>query len=111
LFFQKNYYYNLVTKFVVNHFATSHFSAYNVQLSVLIENNHDTCILSSWDSKSEFSRWVQSYGQPVRVSRELFDVLDLFDQWRVRTHGALDPSAQAVIDAWTSAADRQRVPT
>ena len=54
---------------------------------------------------------MQSHGQPVRVSRELFDVLGLFDQWRVRTNGALDPSAQAVISAWTSAAAHQRVPT
>ena len=89
----------------------SRMAADRAQFAVLAEISRQSRILSSWDSTSEFSQWVQSHGQPVRVSRELFDVLGLFDQWRVRTHGALDPSAQAVISAWTSAAAHQRVPT
>src|SRR6185503_10091009 len=68
-------------------------------------------ILSSWDAKSEFSQWARSEGRADRVSPELFDVLGLFDEWRVRTNGAIDPAAGAVIAAWTSAAERQRTPT
>jgi len=81
------------------------------ETAVLAEIARQSHILSSWDPKSEVSQWALSYGQPVHVSRELFEVLDLFDQWRTRTNGALDPSAQAVIGAWKSAAALHRVPT
>jgi thiamine biosynthesis lipoprotein ApbE len=91
--------------------ASSRVAADRAHFEVLAEISRQSRLLSSWDSKSEFSQWVQSYGQPVKVSPELFDVLGLFDRWRVRTHGALDPSVQAVISAWTSAASQKRVPT
>jgi thiamine biosynthesis lipoprotein len=91
--------------------ASSRMAADRAHFEVLAEISRQSRLLSSWDSKSEFSRWVQSYGQPVKVSPELFDVLGLFDRWRVRTHGALDPSVQTVISAWTSAASQKRVPT
>ena len=81
------------------------------QLAALKEIDRLSRILSSWDSTSEFSRWARSQGQAMRLSPELFDVLDLFDRWRIRTNGAVDPAAAAVIAAWTSAAERQRVPT
>ena len=79
--------------------------------AVLSEIKRESLILSAWDPNSEFSKWTRTQGQPVHVSRELFEVLDLFDQWRVRTHGALDASAQSVIAVWKAAAAHQRVPT
>jgi thiamine biosynthesis lipoprotein ApbE len=79
--------------------------------AVLNEIARESHILSSWDTTSEVSRWTATHGQPVHVSRELFDVLDLFDQWRTKTGGALDPAAQSVIKAWTTAAAAGRVPT
>jgi thiamine biosynthesis lipoprotein len=78
---------------------------------VLAEIARESSILSSWDASSEFSRWTRSHDQPVRVSRELFDVLDLFDRWRVRSNGALDASAQSIIRAWSAAAAGKRLPT
>jgi thiamine biosynthesis lipoprotein ApbE len=111
LSFISNYEHLLGTSVELKLGASSRTAADRAQFAVLAEISHQSRILSSWDSKSEFSQWTQSHGQPVRVSRELFDVLGLFDHWRVRTHGALDPAAQAVISAWTSAAARQRVPT
>jgi thiamine biosynthesis lipoprotein ApbE len=78
---------------------------------VLAEIARQAQILSSWDPKSEVSQWARTQGQPVRVSRELFDVLDLFDQWRSRSHGVIDPAAQAVIALWTTAAAEHRLPT
>ena len=50
-------------------------------------------------------------GSRSACRRELFDVLDLFDQWRTRSHGVIDPAAQAVIAVWTQAAAEQRLPT
>src|SRR6516162_7141316 len=42
-------------------------------------------ILSGYDPSSEFSHWLKSSGEAVRVSKELFEVLSLFDDWRSRT--------------------------
>jgi hypothetical protein len=47
----------------------------------------------------------------VWVSPELFDVLSLFDRWRVRTGGALDAAAEAITRLWQTAASDQRLPT
>jgi thiamine biosynthesis lipoprotein ApbE len=66
--------------------------------------------LSSWDSNSEFSRWARTIDEPVRVSHELFEVLGLYDQWRERTGGALDASAEAVSRVWKNAASQKRMP-
>lgn len=68
-------------------------------------------ILSGYDATSEFSRWMQTTGKPIAVSRELFEVLDLFDQWRDRSNGALDASAQVISQLWKEAAARQNLPT
>src|SRR5262249_34279892 len=50
-------------------------------------------------------------GRPVRVSPELFEALSLFDQWRTRTSGALDPAAQVVSKIWSRAAAERRTPS
>ncbi|HEV3326287.1 MAG TPA: DUF2271 domain-containing protein [Puia sp.] len=68
-------------------------------------------ILSGYDKGSEFSRWQKTSGQAVSVSPELFEVLDLFDQWRIRTGGALDASAEAITRLWKQAAVQQHIPS
>jgi thiamine biosynthesis lipoprotein len=78
--------------------------------AVLNEISRMSKILSGYDAKSEFSRWLQTYGQPVHVSRELFEVLDLFDQWRVRTEGAVDASAEVITRIWKAASAQGRIP-
>src|ERR1700730_7939136 len=74
--------------------ASSEPQSQKAQQAVLAEIDRESHILSSWDPRSEFSRWFQTKGQPVNVSPELFEVLALFDQWRERTQGALDASAE-----------------
>jgi thiamine biosynthesis lipoprotein len=68
-------------------------------------------ILSAYDAKSEFSQWLKTSGEARKVSPELFEVLSLFDQWRTRSNGALDASAQVVSKLWKDAAARQLLPT
>jgi FAD:protein FMN transferase len=68
-------------------------------------------ILSGYDTSSEFRHWMGTSGQPIKVSPELFEVLSLFDQWRLRSDGALDASAEVVTKLWKQAAARQRVPS
>lgn len=81
------------------------------QKAVLREISRMAAILSAYDPNSEFRRWEATSHKAVPVSHELFEVLDLFDRWRVRTGGALDASAEAVTKVWKDAAIRQRMPT
>lgn len=85
--------------------------ASRAEKAVLDEIARESRILSSWDPSSEVSRWAQTRNTPVAVSAELFEVLSLYDRWRVKSHGTLDASAQAAIGVWKNAAATQRVPT
>lgn len=109
--FTANYENVLGTSLELQVSAPSRAVADRAEQAVLAEITRQSQKLSSWDPASEVSRWTRTHGQPVRVSRDLFDVLDLFDQWRSRTHGVIDPAAQSVIALWTKAAAAQRVPT
>ena len=91
--------------------TASHESAARAEHAVLAEIARQSRILSSWDPNSEVSRWARTRGEAVRVSPELFDMLDLFDQWRSRSHGVIDPAAQAALAVWTNAAAAGRLPT
>lgn len=68
-------------------------------------------ILSGYDPASEFSRWLRTGPQPTAVSPELYEVLALFEQWRVRSHGALDASAETISQLWRTTAQQHRQPT
>jgi len=68
-------------------------------------------ILSAYDDHSEFSGWLRTSNEAVRVSPELFEVLGLFDQWRIASGGALDASAEVITKLWKRSAAQQRVPT
>jgi thiamine biosynthesis lipoprotein len=91
--------------------AASHEQGEIAEEAVLAEIRRETAILSSWDPHSEFSRWYLTQGKPVKISPELFEVLRLFDQWRERTHGAVDASAETITQVWQRAAAQQRVPS
>ena len=79
--------------------------------AVLAEITRLSKILSAYDAGSEFSQWQKTLGQPVHISDELFQVMQLFDDWRKRTSGALDASAEIVTQLWKAAATKQRLPT
>jgi thiamine biosynthesis lipoprotein len=68
-------------------------------------------ILSAYDDQSEFSGWLKTSNEAVHVSPELFEVLGLFDQWRISSGGALDASAEVITKLWKQAAAQHRVPT
>jgi thiamine biosynthesis lipoprotein len=91
--------------------AESETQAEKAEQAALAEIDREAHILSSWDSQSEFSNWFRTKGQPVHISPELFEVFRLFDEWREKTGGALDPSAEAVTRVWKHAAAEKRVPT
>ena len=68
-------------------------------------------IVSTYDPTSEVSQWLKTSHQPVSISPELFEVLSLFDQWRGRTNGALDASAEVICRLWKATAKQNRIPT
>jgi thiamine biosynthesis lipoprotein len=79
--------------------------------TVLNEIERLSKILSGYDANSEFSKWMNTHQQAVHVSKDLFSVLHLFDDWRIRTNGALDPSAEIVNKVWKEAAARSEIPS
>jgi thiamine biosynthesis lipoprotein ApbE len=91
--------------------ASSEPAAKSAEAAVLAQIDHDARILSGYDAASEFSRWFSTRDVATPVSPELFDVLALFDVWRVRTGGALDASAERVSRVWKAAAVRHELPS
>ncbi len=91
--------------------ASSAVSSGKAEAAVLKEIARLSAILSGYDPHSEFSGWMKTAGSPERVSPELFEVLGLFDQWRIRTDGALDASAEVITKLWKQAAANGRLPS
>lgn len=81
------------------------------EAAALAEVDRLSSILSTYDQDSEASQWLKTFGTPIRVSPELFEILRSFDVWRSRTDGALDASAEVVCRLWKEASLHQRLPT
>ena len=64
--------------------AATEADALQAEAAALTEIDRLAKILSGYDAASEFCRWRATAQTPVRVSPELFEVLRLFDQWRVK---------------------------
>ena len=101
--YQYNYEQVLGTSFDLQVWSRSEAVADLAEQRALEEIDRWQSILSSYDASSEFSRWAATRNVPVKVSPELFDVLSLYDSWRSKTAGALNPGAAAIIDLWKKA--------
>src|SRR5664280_2091877 len=91
--------------------AASPTDARAARAAVLAEISRLAGILSAYESESEFRRWQRTFGRPVCVWTDLFEVLDLFDTWRGRTGGALDASAEVATRLWKVASHERRLPS
>lgn len=100
----------LGTSFDLKVMASSERQAELAEQAALGEIDRLSSILSTYDPASEFSKWQQSKGEPVNISKELFEVFDLFDQWRSATGGALDAAAGNIIRVWKMAELYQELP-
>jgi FAD:protein FMN transferase len=67
-------------------------------------------ILSTYKVDSEISHWLKTFRTEEKISPELFEVLALFDQWKERTHGALNASSAIASDLWRKAESKQQLP-
>jgi thiamine biosynthesis lipoprotein len=101
----------LGTSFEMKVAAASAQPAAQAETAALREVDRLNKILSGYDANSEFSRWLRAGQKPVAVSAELYEVLDLFEQWRLKSDGALDASAETVSQLWREAAKQNRQPT
>ena len=82
-----------------------------VEKAVIKEINRLSKILSAYDTNSEFSQWMKTLHLAVPISKELFEVFNLYDQWRLRSKGSLDASAQVISKLWQNAASLQQIPS
>jgi thiamine biosynthesis lipoprotein ApbE len=80
--------------------ASSEAAASTAESKVLAEINRLNGILSS--RESEFSLWRESRGESIEISPELREVLQHFQDWNVKTDGALNPAAEHIAKLWTS---------
>jgi FAD:protein FMN transferase len=87
----------LGTSFELTVVATGTTAARRAELVALAEVDRLEAILSGWSSTSELARWTATHDVDVAISAELAEVLQASDGWRVRTGGAFDPAAQAII--------------
>jgi thiamine biosynthesis lipoprotein len=68
-------------------------------------------ILSAYKTTSEFSKWMRNGKQATKVSSELFEVLQQFENYKGLTNGALDASAEVIGNVWKKAAVENRLPS
>ena len=107
-----NYENVLGTSLTLKFISLSEAEADKAEKAALAEINRLSAIFSAYDSQSEFSKWLSNdLNQPIKVSKELFQMLQLFEQWKKRTGGALDASAAVASDIWTEAAKNQELPS
>ena len=79
--------------------------------AALAEIDRLNAILSAYIPTSEFSKWHNGTTNAVKVSKDLFDVLSLFDSWQQASHGALNAGAGTIGKIWKSAEKNQELPT
>lgn len=92
--------------------ATSTLQAEKAEEAALKEIDRLAAILSAYDNNSEFNSWMrQELNKPVKVSAELFTMLKLFEDWRVRSNGALNASAAVASKLWANAASANILPS
>lgn len=101
----------LGTSFEMKVFTPFSKKAKDAEKVALNEIDRLSKILSGYDPNSEFSLWMQTQNKAVKVSAELIEVLNLFDTWTAKTHGAINPAFQSMSQLWKDAAKHQLLPT
>ncbi|RZK99743.1 MAG: hypothetical protein EOO89_30905 [Pedobacter sp.] len=89
-----NYENVLGTSLALKFIGSSEIEAEKAEQAALVEIDRLSSIFSAYDPNSEFSKWMKNdLNKPVKVSKELFDMLQLFEEWKKRTNGAIDASS------------------
>jgi FAD:protein FMN transferase len=101
----------LGTSMEIKLLAASQADADRAEAAAMAEIKRLNGILSGYDPITEFSRWAGTRNQAVSVSSDLMEVLKLWDSWRTRTGGALNPAAEAIGRVWKNAETSGRMPS
>jgi thiamine biosynthesis lipoprotein ApbE len=109
-FIVSNYENVLGTSMEIKVLTSSEKKAALAESAALAEISRLNIILSGYDKSSEFSKWMQTQHQAIAVSKDLFQVLSLYDQWSAKTSGALNASAEAINQVWKHAAAADILP-
>ena len=105
-----NYENVLGTSMEIKVLARGEKTATKAEEAALAEIDRLNKILSGYDPSSEFSQWMKAGKTSKSISPELFKVLELFEQWRIKSNGALDASAETISSLWRNASKQNRVP-
>ena len=79
-------------------------AATRAEMVALAEVDRLGKVFSTYTPDSEFSRWQQTDHEAVKVSPDLFSVLQVSEHWRIQTGGAFNPAAEAFTRLWNAAA-------
>ncbi|WP_100611184.1 DUF2271 domain-containing protein [Confluentibacter lentus] len=101
----------LGTSFEMKIKTTSNKQALIAEKIALNEINRLSKILSAYDTQSEFSIWMRTQNIPVKASKELIEVLSLFDTWKQYTNGTINPAFEVVSQVWENAENTQISPS
>ena len=100
----------LGTSFELRVRATSEAVAKAAEHAALAEIDRLSALVSTYDPKSELSLWLASFGTPVKVSPELFELLEKSDHWSEKSQGAFSPGVQVLTRLWKQAAAKNMLP-
>jgi FAD:protein FMN transferase len=85
-------------------------AARDAEVRALAEIDRLSRIFSGYDEASEFRRWQDAPGRPLRIADELFDVLKASDHWHARSGGAFDPRVEGFSRLWSTCERAGRLP-
>lgn len=106
-----SYFENILgTSFEMKVKTTSTVKASLAEKTALSEIQRLSKILSTYNSESEFSTWMNTQNSPFKASKELIEVLSLFDTWQANTNGALNPAFEVIGQLWSDAEKNQLLP-
>ncbi len=100
----------LGTSFKLRVLAESEPDAQQAESRILNEIDRQVAIFSTYASDSELLRWLKAPNQLHQASDELLTVMSASDEWRVKSHGAFNPSIQILSQLWSDSAKRGHRP-
>ena len=109
--FVSNYENVLGTSLELKFKAANQADADVAEQNVLNEIDRLDNVLSAYKTTSEFSKWMQNGNRTTKISPELFEVLQQFENYKALTNGALDASAEVIAKVWKKAAAENRLPS
>lgn len=108
------YYFNyenvLGTSFTLKVTAESEYAASKAETTALTEIGRLSGILNTYDPESEFSLWQKTLNTDVHISRELFEVMTLFEKYQLISGGALNPAVGKASVIWKEADEKDIFP-